>query len=216
MNKEKARFNMVEQQIRPWQVSDPAILNLMATLPREFFVPEAYRSMAFADLAIPLPHKQQMFVPREEARLLQSLELTANDTILEVGTGTGFLTALLASLGKKVFSLDLFPEFITEAEKKLKQMSITNVELEAADAAQGWPHHAPYDVIVVTASIEMPPKTFLKQLANGGRLFTIEGEQDSMVACRYLKTNDKVSKSYLFETHSPRLRNAEKPKAFVF
>ncbi len=217
MNKEKARFNMVEQQIRPWSVSDPDVLNLMATLPRELFVPENQRAMAFADLSITLPHGQQMFAPREEARMVQSLEIKKTDKALEIGTGTGFTAALIGSLAKKLTTVDLYSDFITEAEQKLRKLSLNNITTEIVDVSQNWSPSERFDVIAVTAALTATPAPFIKRLASGGRLFCIEGPEHNRYARLYRKNNaDEITSTTLFEMDCPALITQEHKPAFVF
>lgn len=217
MNKEKARFNMVEQQIRPWSVSDPDVLNLMATLPRELFVPENQRALAFADLSIALPHGQYMFAPREEARMVQSLEIKKTDKALEIGTGSGFTAALIASQAKKLISVDLYSDFVTDAEQKLRQLNLQNVTTEIVDVTQNWSPSERFDVIAVTASLPGSPETFLKRLAPGGRLFCIEGTEHNRYARLYRKSDtEEITSINLFEMDTPALITQEQKPEFVF
>ena len=164
MDFEKARFNMVEQQIRPWEVLDQQVLDLLFRLQREDFVPEQYRSLAFADMEIPLGHDEKMLPPKLEARMLQELAIKSTDRILEVGTGSGYMTALLASFGNHVYSVDIIPEFTRSAAARLAAHGVGNVTLEIGDAARGWDKHAPYDVIVLTGSVPVLPEAFQKSL----------------------------------------------------
>ena len=217
MNREKARFNMVEQQIRPWNVLDSKVLNLMATLPRELFVDTEYRPFAFADMQLPLEHHQIMFAPREEARMLQALKVGAKDKVLEVGTGSGFVTALLASQAKQVYSLDIYPDFVSGAHKKLMQLNIRNTHFEEADATTGWSHMAPYQVIAVTAALLHEPTHFIEQLAPGGRLFWVHKQENACIAKVYTKTaNEQLEQRIEFEMNLPLLENSATEKAFVF
>ena len=155
MNFEQARFNMVEQQIRPWEVLDSRVLALLERIHREDFVPVRYRKLAFADLAIPLDCGQVMMRPKIEARMLQALELAEDETVLEIGTGSGFITACLAALSKRVVSVELFPELHREAALKLKDKAIDNVELFVGDAMRGWQPEQAHDVVVVTGSVNV-------------------------------------------------------------
>ncbi len=217
MNVEQARFNMIEQQIRPWDVLDDRVLSLLTEVPRERFVPESERKLAFADVAIPLDHGQFMMPPRVEARALQALAVGQNDTVLEIGTGSGYLTALLASLAKHVFSVDIFSDFTTSAETKLATAGIKNVTLETGDAANGWEQHAPYDVIAVTGSCPVLPSSFQKMLKIGGRLFVIVGDAPIMEALLIARTSENAwSRESLFETEVPPLLNIAKPQKFIF
>lgn len=216
MDVEQARFNMIEQQIRPWEVLDDRVLSLIAEIPREAFVPEGKCKLAFADIGIPLLHGQEMMQPKIEARLLQALAIRETDTVLEIGTGSGYLTALLAGLAKHVYSVDLFPEFTAEAAVKLEQSNIKNVTLKTGDAAQSWSPHQPYDAIAITGSCLTPPSEYLNALRVGGRLFVIVGEAPVMEALLYTRTsNDSWAKEALFETVLPALLNTKTSQKFV-
>lgn len=216
MNIEQARFNMIEQQIRPWEVLDPRVLELLPQVPREDFVPPAQRKLAFADTEIPLGHGQVMMPPRLEARLLQVLDIQPSDTILEIGTGSGYLTALLARSGRHVYSVDICAEFTASAQQKLAAHGIGNVTLETGDAACGWNQHAPYDVIAVTGSLPLFADVFQQQLNVGGRLFLIVGQAPSMEALLITRVGPaEWTRESLFETCVPALINAPQPQAFV-
>jgi protein-L-isoaspartate(D-aspartate) O-methyltransferase len=217
MDFEKARFNMIEQQIRPWEVLNQEVLDLLAAVHREDFVPEAYRQLAFADVNIPLGHDQVTMTPKLEARLLQSLELRPEDRILEVGTGCGYLTALLAKSGRHVTSIDLFPEFTAAAHDKLARHGIRNVEPVTADAVHGWPAGAPYDAIAVTGSVPEFDTEFQQQLGLGGRLFIIVGEAPIMEALLITRVGEREwASESLFETYIPPLIGASRKKTFTF
>ncbi|MEE9342310.1 MAG: protein-L-isoaspartate O-methyltransferase, partial [Gammaproteobacteria bacterium] len=167
LNIKLARYNMIEQQIRPWDVLDERVLDLLADLPREDFVPEKYQSLAFSDMSIPLERGQFMMPPKLEARILQSLEINATDRILEIGTGSGYLTACLAKLGRSVESVDIFEHFTTSTQEKLNSQAINNVSLQTADAANGW-GEGEYDVIVMTGSLPVLHREFHEKLSIGG------------------------------------------------
>jgi protein-L-isoaspartate(D-aspartate) O-methyltransferase len=217
MNYEQARFNMIEQQIRTWEVLDQRILNLLADVHREDFIPDVYKKLALADVNIPLLHEQVTMPPKLEARLLQSLDISKDDRILEIGTGCAYLTALLAKLGKDVTSIDIFPEFTLQAGEKLAAHNINNVNLIAADAINGWSLTAPYDVIVVTGSVPLENKSFQQQLSIGGRLFVIVGESPVMEALLVTRVSDNGwSRESLFETDIPALIGAVQPARFRF
>ncbi len=217
MDVEKARFNMVEQQIRPWEVLDPNVLDLLFAVRREEFVPEGYQSFAFVDMEIPLGHGEVMLPPRVEARLLQELDIKKTDKVLEVGTGSGYLTALLAHAAWHVYSVEIVPEFKTRAEERLKAHGIANVTLEEGDAAGGWPRHAPYDVIVLTGSVPVLPEVFRQNLNLGGRLLAVVGDAPAMEAKLVTCVAEGVYRTTdLFETSIPSLRNAQQPQRFVF
>lgn len=216
MNIEQARFNMIEQQIRTWDVLDQSVLDLLARMPREDFVPLPYRNLAFADISIPLSHGQVMMQPKLEARIVQALNITPTDVILEIGTGSGYLTALLASLGKQVYSVDIFEEFTASAQRKLAAHNIMNATLETGDAALGWDRHGPYDVIVITGSLPVFADKFQQQLNLGGRLFMVTGMAPAMDARLITRRGEVrwVCES-LFETSLPPLLNAPRPPSFV-
>jgi len=217
MNFELARHNMIEQQIRPWDVLDERVLDLLLRVPREDFVPQQYRKVAFTDMAIPLEHDEVMMSPKLEARLLQALAIRSNDRILEVGTGSGYVTALLAHLGRHVFSVDIFGEFIELARQRLTDHHITNVTLAAGDASHGWESGIPYDVIILTGSVEQLPDAFKHALAVGGRMVAVVGTAPAMEAVLITRLGkNEWSEESLFETVLPPLRHSEKPQAFQF
>lgn len=215
-NLEQARFNMIEQQIRTWEVLDQRVLDLLAQAPREDFVPERYRALAFADMNIPLGRDQVMMPPKLEARMLQALNPQAHEKALEVGTGSGFVTYLLARLVRHVHSVEIVPEFKISAEQKLAAHGARNVTLDVGDAARGWERHAPYDVIAITGSLPLPPEAFLPQLAVGGRLFAIVGDAPVMEARLVTRVaDDNWVHESLFETELPPLINAPQPPRFT-
>jgi protein-L-isoaspartate(D-aspartate) O-methyltransferase len=221
MDLEQTRFNMVEQQIRPWEVLDEDVLKLLFELRREEFVPAAYRSLAFVDMEIPLGHGEVMLTPKLEARILQELQVKKTDEILEVGSGSGYLTALLAKKGKFVHSVEIVPELMTMADKNLRAHAIDNVMLETGDAARGWLQHGPYDVIALTGSVPVLPTAFQESLKTGGRLFAIVGDPPVMNALLVTRVTQpgapaEFSTVGLFETCIPPLKNAQRPTRFVF
>lgn len=217
MDIEHARFNMVEQQIRPWDVLDPVVLDLLMRLHREDFVPEQHRALAFADLEIPLGHGETMLSPKLEARMLQELGIQRGDSILEVGTGSGYMTALLASLGRHVYSVDIAPDFTRTAAARLATHGITNVTLESGDAARGWDKHGPYDVIVLTGSVPVLPESFQQSLNPGGRLLAVVGVAPAMQARLLTRADGGACHSVtLFETSVVALKNALQLQRFVF
>ena len=214
---ERARFNMVEQQIRPWEVLDQRVLDLLFQVRREEFVPPQYRALAFADMEIPIGHGEKMLSPKLEARLLQELALQPGDKILEVGTGSGHMTALLASLGNHVYSVDIIAEFTQASGARIASRGINNVTFETGDAARGWEKHAPYDAIVLTGSVPVLPDAFQKSLKPGGRLVAIVGEPPAMEAKLITCVAAGIINSTgLFETCIAPLRNALQPERFVF
>ena len=217
MNFEQARFNMVEQQVRTWEVLDARVLELLETTHREDFVPVRYRKMAFSDMAIPLYHDQNMMKPVVEGRLLQALELEPDETVLEIGTGSGFITACLAQMAKRVVSVDIHEQFTTEAEAKLKDKDIQNVELETGDVMTGWQPEQAHDVLVVTGSVEDIPDHFRGWVNPGGRMFVVCGESPAMEAKLLTKLNaTEWREESLFETDLARLVNATKAPEFEF
>ena len=217
MNIEQARFNMVEQQIRTWDVLDQQVLDLLFRMRREDYVPEPYRALAFADMDIPLGHGEKMLQPKLEARMLQELTLKDTDRILEVGTGSGYMTALMANLGHHVYSVEIIPEFSVSAAAKLNAHGVANVTLETGDAARGWDKHAPYDAIVLTGSVPILPEVFQKCLKSGGRLIVVVGEPPVMEAQLITCVSSGVyNANVLFETCIAPLRNALQPEKFVF
>lgn len=217
MNFDQARFNMVEQQVRPWEVLDESVLNLLEKSHREDFVPLRYRKMAFADLAIPLDHDQCMMKPVIEGRLLQALGLQADETVLEIGTGSGFITACLAQMAKRVVTVDIFEQFTSEAKLKLKEQKIKNVEFETGDVMGGWQPEQAHDVVVVTGSVPSIPEHFLGWVNPGGRLFVVCGESPAMEAKLLTRLNaTDWREESLFETDLARLINAEKAPQFEF
>ncbi len=216
MNLEKARFNMIQQQIRPWEVLDQRVLDAMQALPRDEFVPEAYRKLAYADTRIPIGDGQLMMTPKVEARIAQELRLTSRDKVLEVGTGSGFLTALLASLAGHVHSIELQEELSRTAGERLTEHGIGNVNLEVGDASRGWSAHAPYDAIVVTGSLPVLGEELQRQLTSGGRLFVIVGESPVMEARIITRVGEQdYATESIFETDLPALEGVEKPEEFT-
>lgn len=217
MDIEQARRNMITQQVRTWGVLDQAVLDVMANTPREMFVPAIYQNLAFADAIVPLGHGQIMFMPMEEARLLQALAIQPTDKILEIGTGSGYLTALLAKLAKYVYSVDIFPDFCAEAQLKLSSQNISNVKIINSDAALGWDEETPYDVIVISGALPFLPDQFRKNLKPGGRIFAILGHTPAMEATilTYTQGGD-WQEDMLFETVVPPLLNAPELLPFKF
>jgi protein-L-isoaspartate(D-aspartate) O-methyltransferase len=198
-------------------VLDARVLELLGEVRREDFVPERFRKLAFADMQIPIGHGQVMMEPKVEARLLQELELRPTDRILEVGTGSGYVTALLARLGGEVFSVEIVPELSLAARDRLAAHGVDNVHLEIGDAAAGWPRHAPYDAILLTGSVPLLPQAFVDSLAPGGRLAAVVGRAPAMEAVVVSRRKDGgFERRSLFETVIPPLINAEAPAEFVF
>lgn len=208
---------MIEQQIRTWEVLDQTVLDHIAEIHREDFVPENVKQLALADVSLPLAHGQVTMTPKVEARIVQSLAIRKTDKVLEVGTGCGYLTALLARFAAKVISVDIFPDFTREAAAKLSRYNINNVVLESGDAIRGWEKDAPYDVIVITGSVPALPSCFQEQLALNGRLFVIVGKSPVMEAMLITRTGpqDWASEG-LFETDLPPLIGAAEDREFTF
>lgn len=207
---------MVEQQIRPWDVLDQDVLSLLDQLPRDEFVPENYRNLAYADLRIPLGHGQVMMEPKMEARIIQALDVQKSDKVLEIGTGSGYMTALLATLGDHVYSVELHSELQVMAKQRLAGHDIVNVTLESGDAAQAWDAHAPYDVIVITGSLPMMPEHYRQSLKVGGRMFAVVGDAPAMEAHLITRLGeDEFTDEVLFETDLQPLENAPQPNRFT-
>jgi protein-L-isoaspartate(D-aspartate) O-methyltransferase len=207
---------MVEQQIRTWEVLDQDVLDLLYVVPREEFVPQ-HRSLAFSDLQIPLGEGERMWEPKLEARVLQELDVRKADRVLEVGTGSGYMTALLAHRAAHVYSVELKPALASIGRGNLERHSAANITLETGDAARGWDRHAPYHVIVLTGSTPALPRAFLDQLEVGGRLFAVIGEAPVMTARLVTCTAPGAFNSVdLFETVVAPLTNAEQPSRFRF
>lgn len=225
MNIEQARFNMVEQQIRPWNVSDPSVLELLSSVKREDFVPAAHKGLAFADLEIPLlgSHDdalrlgQCMLAPRLEARMLQDVAVQAHETVLEIGTGSGYMAALLARKARRVVSLEINPELATMARNNLRNAGITNAEVRLADGAQPTPAEGQYDAIVLSGSVAEIPDTLLSLLAIGGRLIAIVGDEPVMRTTIVTRTNETTFRSVQsWDTLAPRLQHFPEPSRFRF
>lgn len=208
---------MVEQQIRPWEVLDQTVLDLLYAVPREDFVPPACRTLAFADMEIPIGEGEKMMAPKIEARLVQDLGLTKTDRVLEVGTGSGYLTALLARRAAQVISVEIRPALAAFGRANLERHGADNVVAEIGDGARGDPKRAPYDAIVLTGSTPVLPRSLLEQLAPGGRLFAVVGEPPVMVARLVTCTAPGAYRSVeLFDTVLAPLVNAERPPRFRF
>jgi len=217
MNVEQARFNMIEQQIRPWEVLDLRVLELLSRMPREEFVPADQNALAFVDTHISLGHGQVMMQPKQEARLLQEVDVTGKDRVLEIGTGSGYMTGLLASLALEVDSVDIFPDFLESARNKLRERGFNNINFAEGDASQGWEGNGPYDVIILTGSVPDMPQQFVDNLNPRGRLAAIVGTDPIMEAVLITRLDDgSTKKESLFDTSLPPLVNAARPPGFVF
>jgi protein-L-isoaspartate(D-aspartate) O-methyltransferase len=217
MNIEQARFNMVENQIRPWEVLDQQVLDLLYVVKREDFVPAAYRTLAFSDLEIPIGQGEHMWQPKMEARVLQALAVQQTDQILEIGTGSGYFAALLAHRAQHVYSVEIQPELKTSGEANLRRAGVANVTVELGDGASGWTRHAPYDVIVLTGSTPVLPQQFLQHMKVGARLFAVVGNPPVMAARLISCAGEGVYNSIdLFETSIAPLANALAGERFSF
>jgi protein-L-isoaspartate(D-aspartate) O-methyltransferase len=217
MNVEQARFNMIEQQIRPWNVLDHQVLSLLAELRREDFVPRNCRNMAFTDTEIELAPGRYMLAPRLEARLLQELKLTGSEKVLEVGTGAGFMAALLGRRAQRVFSLEVDPELARQATQALARAGLTNVTVRQAGGEHGLIGEAPFDAIVLSGSVAEIPEALLDQLKVGGRLIAIKGEEPVMRAVLVTRLGEQDFRTVeLFDTIAPRLPGFAEASHFSF
>jgi protein-L-isoaspartate(D-aspartate) O-methyltransferase len=221
MNVEQARFNMIEQQIRPWEVLDQSVLNLLAEVRREDFVPPAYRALAFVDMQVPLrdhgERGQCMLEPKVEARLLQDVQVRRHESVLEVGAGSGYMAALLARLARQVVTLEIVPELVAMASANLQRAGIRNVTVRQADGSRGLPAEAPFDVIVLSGSVAEVPQALLRQLKVGGRLIAIVGEEPVMRATLVTRATDHdFGRIESFDTVAPRLVGFDEPPRFHF
>jgi protein-L-isoaspartate(D-aspartate) O-methyltransferase len=216
MDIELARFNMIEQQVRPWDVLDNTVLEIMQLVPRELFVPNQHKNLAFADIEIPLPHQQVMMSPKVEGRMLQAVKLTATDQVLEIGTGSGYITACLAAMARQVTSIDIYADFIDSAKQKLAKIKSNKIEFVSGDIFKQAFSLGTYDAILATGSIPEHSLQLAKLLRPGGRVFVIIGEQPvmtaSLITC--FGQNDYRTDS-LFETCIPPLINTDKAPVFT-
>jgi len=215
LNIELARHNMIEQQVRPWDVLDPRVLEAMASVKREDFVPAAHRQLAFADLPLPLPHGESMLKPVVEGRLLQALALEPGEEVLEIGTGAGYVTACLAHLARAVTSIDIHEDFIAAARARLDAAGIGNVRLERADALS-WQPGRQFDAIAVTAAVASIPEAWAGWLRPGGRMFVVRGQSPVQEAVRATRRGETLHLESLFETDIPYLLGAAPAPAFTF
>jgi protein-L-isoaspartate(D-aspartate) O-methyltransferase len=217
MNFEQARVNMVENQVRPWEVLDARVLDVLGSVRREDFVAAEHRQLAFADLTLPLGHGEVMMKPVVEGRVLQALELLPTDQVLEIGTGSGFLTACLAKLSAGVTSVDIHADFIAAAGERLSHAGIANVKLEVGEAVSAWQPSGVFDAVVVTGAVSQIPQRFLSWLKPGGRLLVVRGESPvQQVLLLTHEGNGRYREESLFETDLPYLKHAEPPRRFVF
>ncbi len=217
MDYNQARFNMVEQQIRTWDVLDPTVLDLFSGMQREAFVPDAYKELAYSDTTLPLGNGHKMLPPREQARILQALQIKPTDKILEIGTGTGFMTSLLAKLGHYVVTVDIDAELSKQAQQHLIDQNLNNASFKIGDGSKPWTEDGNFDVICLLGSVEKLPQLYTQQLNVGGRLFAIIGNEPAMEATLItrLSENDWQNK-ILFETIAPRLVHGNTAQQFEF
>lgn len=217
MNIEQARFNMIEQQIRPWNVLDEDVLALLHVVKREQFVPKAYENLAFADVEIPLPGGETMFNPKVEARIVQEIAVKKHENVLEIGTGSGYMAALLAHKARHVTTVEIQPESVTLARENLAKAGVGNVSVEEGNGAQGWSTGAEYDVIVVSGGLPVLPEALVKQLKVGGRMIAILGEAPAMSCQLITRTSETAHDAVkVFETVAKPLTGAEAPSRFTF
>jgi protein-L-isoaspartate(D-aspartate) O-methyltransferase len=217
MNIEQARFNMIEQQIRPWDVLDKGVLGLLAVVRREDFVPAAYRALAFVDTEVPLGEGERMLPPRVEARMLQDLHVQRHERVLEIGTGSGFMAALLGHRAQSVISLEIKPALAKTATENLRRSGASNVSVVQADGAHGYASEGPFDAIMLSGSVSKVPEELLKQLKPGGRLMAVEGGEPVMEAVRYTVNADgSFARVALFDLDAPRLVGFPEPARFHF
>ncbi len=216
-NMEQARENMVKQQLRTWEVLDSRVLDIVTEVPREDFVPEQYRELAFADTEIAIGHGQKMLAPKVEARILQALDIQPTDNILEIGTGSGYLTACLARMGGMVTSLDIQADFTARAAQLLQQHNIDNVKLITGNGIDAAQELGPFDVIVITGSLPKISEKLTRQLNMGGRLFGVAGDFPAMEATLFTRVGDyQWREEVLFETDLERLELPDAAVEFIF
>jgi protein-L-isoaspartate(D-aspartate) O-methyltransferase len=217
MNTEQARFNMIEQQIRPWDVLDLHVLELLARVRREDFVPPAYQALAFVDAEVPIGHGQVMLAPKVEARLLQEAQVQRHERVLEIGAGSGFMAALLAHRARSVIALERISALATQAAANLRRGGVLNASVREQDGAAGLPGDGPWDVIMLSGSVSEVPQVLLDQLQVGGRLLAVVGQEPVMRAVRITRLSATALQSQdLFDTVAPRLAGFGEPTRFQF
>ena len=216
MNLEQARFNMIEQQVRPWSVLDTTVLQTMGDMPRDIFAPESLVSMAYADIEIPIGHEETMMFPRVEGRMLQELELGIDDECLEIGTGSGFITACMATMASHVDSIDIYDDFLESAERKLEEVNISNVQLSNQDALLIENTRKQYDAIAVTSSLPEYIPHFEQLLKPNGRLFIIVGTGKAMHALKVVREGSSFIRQSLFETKLKKMVGSKEITKFSF
>lgn len=221
MNIENARFNMIEQQVRPWKVFDDKILGAMAGLDRESFVTDDQRGLAYADTQLPLGHNQTMLAPREIARMIQALALTHQDKVLEIGTGSGYSSAILSKLAKRITSVEIISEFVVKAKQIHKKLGLENVLIEEGDASDGWMAQAPYDAILITSALPDLPESLKRNINECGRVVSIiennVGQKVGLVAAlSQLDSNNQWQHEHLFPIDTHAMINVKKTNRFEF
>jgi protein-L-isoaspartate(D-aspartate) O-methyltransferase len=217
MNFETARHNMIEQQIRPWQVIDPVTLDTLEAVPRENFVNDSLKESAFSDVELPIGHNQVMLPPKMEAKILQAVQIKETDKVLEVGTGSGYMTALIAHLADSVTTVEIHEDLSNTAKERLQNEGYNNINFVVADAANGYDQDGPYDVIILTGSVPSLPENFKNALKAGGRLFAVIGTAPVMEATLMTRiSGTQFATEGLFETEIPELENVAKPNSFTF
>ncbi|MBO9685566.1 MAG: protein-L-isoaspartate O-methyltransferase [Mitsuaria chitosanitabida] len=217
MNFEQARFNMIEQQIRPWDVLDPSVLALLAVVKREDFVPAAYRNMAFTDVELPLGNGQKMLPPRVEARWMQELQIERHEKVLEIGTGSGYMAALLGHKAQQVFTVEQDEQLAAQARDALRRNGVLNVTVTTGDGVKGLPSEAPFDVILLSGSVPQAPQALLDQLKIGGRMGVVVGDEPAMTARIITRVGEREFKTEnLFETVVQRLDGFDTVSHFTF
>lgn len=213
MNFEQARFNMVEQQIRPWDVLDPKVLDLLMNTPRHEYVSEAQQSLAYMDIELPIGEGQSMLPPRVEGRILQALDIESTETVLEIGTGSGYLTALLAKSAQDVTTVDYSQSLLTSAKERLSQFD--NIQYQSGDASSGWDDQKTYDIIVIGGALAELPENYKAQLNIGGRLVATTGNEHNMKTFVMTRVSDEEwDTETLFEANMPYLKNGEPKSSF--
>jgi len=217
MNIEQARFNMIEQHVKPWKIFDQNLLGAMAIIPREQFVSDTQRGLAYADVHLPLAHQQAMLAPREIARLIQALELKGQERVLEIGTGSGYSAALLSRLAKQIVSVDIIDEFVKMARKAHKKLALDNLIVEEGDASDGWLAHAPYDAILITAVLPKLPESLKRNITQQGRIVCLlDHKTGHMATLAQLDDESEWQYEYLFPVDGTRMINAEASSQFTF
>ncbi|MDQ1923457.1 protein-L-isoaspartate O-methyltransferase family protein [Massilia pseudoviolaceinigra] len=217
MNIEQARFNMIEQQIRPWNVLDQDVLDLLVVVKREDFVPAAYKTLAFVDTEIPLRGGESMFTPKIEARILQEVAVKKHENVLEIGAGSGYMAALLAHKARHVTTVEINPELRELAAKNLANAGLSNVTVELGNGAEGWEKGAPFDVIVISGGLETLPEVFMKQVKVGGRIAAILGQAPVMTAHVITRVSETAYDTVkVFETNVKLLSTSVKTSHFTF